>query len=139
MQRVPDFLELWLKEFSTAVRRQDFTAGKKLFAGGANSFGTVCARMDSLDELVARQWRQVWPKTKDFDFDYDTARAVVTGELATILTGWRSDSFDAEKKTVERAGRATIVLQPSAIGWRAVHTHFSINPHPAHDPVLRLA
>jgi ketosteroid isomerase-like protein len=139
MQRIPDFLENWLKDFSAAVRRRDYVSGKNLFAGGADSFGTVCARAENLEELIARQWRQVWPKTKDFDFEYDAARAVVTDKLVTIFTGWRSTGFDPDQNPVERCGRATIVLQRSAAGWQAVHTHFSINPHHDHDPVFRHA
>jgi ketosteroid isomerase-like protein len=139
MQAVPDFLEKWLKDFSEAVRKRDFASGENLFEDGTVSFGTVCFRAENLDELVARQWRRVWPRTADFDFDYASARAIVTGDSATVVTGWRSSGFDHDGNSVERSGRATIVLQKSAAGWKAIHTHFSISPQPDHDPLFRHA
>jgi ketosteroid isomerase-like protein len=139
MRKIPGDLQDWLKEFSAAVRRRDIAAGKNLFASHVVAFGTVADRVNSLDELVARQWQTVWPGTADFDFDYASARAITAAGLATIVAEWKSTGLDGRQQPFPRRGRATIVLQPAADGWQAVHTHFSINPESTHDPVLRHA
>ena len=140
MLAIPADLENWLRLFSKAVRGRDFSAGRALFDGAVTAFGTVCSRAESLDELVSCQWQAVWPQTTGFDFDYVTARAMTAVDWATVIAGWRSTGFANGGKPVERLGRATLVLHKSAAGWKAVHTHFSINPQSSdHDPVLRHA
>jgi hypothetical protein len=139
MKAVPEFVENWLKFFSRSVRDQDFGAGKMLFDATADSFGTVCFRAENLDELVARQWCQVWPNIQNFEFEYDSARAIETPALAIVLAGWRSTALDQTRNLVERRGRATIVLKNFPAGWKALHTHFSITPQLKYDPVLRHA
>lgn len=126
MQAVSESVQRWLEDFSTAVRERDFTAGKKLFAGNVTAFGTVCFRVDSLDDLAAHQWQVVWPSTADFDFNSATARSAVDGNLTTVVAEWTSTGFDAAQKSFLRRGRATIVLEKSPAGWLAVHTHFSM-------------
>ncbi|MEI9862976.1 MAG: nuclear transport factor 2 family protein [Limisphaerales bacterium] len=139
MQKIPESLAEWMKVFSKAVRDRDFATGRKLFAGDVTAFGTVYFRVDDLDELVSGQWQMVWPRTADFDFNYDSARTVMTSELATVMAEWKSITLDGAQKSLLRHGRVTIVLQKSDNAWKAVHTHFSINPHSTHDPVLRHA
>jgi len=136
MKAVPESLETWLKYFAQAVRDRDFDAGKKLFFAGSISFGTVCQRSENLDELITNQWQIVWPNTRDFDFEYDSARAIVTETTATVITGWQSTGFDREQIPQQRQGRATIVFQKYAGNWLAIHSHFSINPTFIHDPVI---
>jgi ketosteroid isomerase-like protein len=136
MKAVPDFLENWLRLFARSVRNQDMIAGKKLFQAKAISFGTVCPRSESLDELVSRQWQVVWPNTRDFDFEYDTARAIADENLAVLIAGWKSTGFGSADRMFSRSGRATIVLGKTAAGWQAVHSHFSIKPTHAHDPIF---
>ena len=130
-------LKKWLQDFSAAVRRHDFGAGKILFDATSDSFGTVCYRAKNLDELVARQWRKVWPNIQNFEFEYNSARAIETPELAAVLAGWRSTTLDQTRNLIERRGRATIVLKKFPDGWKALHTHFSITPQLKYDPVLR--
>jgi ketosteroid isomerase-like protein len=132
----PKPLKAWLKDFSSAVRNRDIASGKRLFDEEVVSFGTACFRAENLDELVSRQWDIVWPGTRDFDFHYDSIRSVVNGKTAAIITDWESKGANGRQRAVLRSGRATIVLQKSKAGWKAVHTHFSINPS-QHDPVLR--
>jgi len=139
MQPLPADLEEWLKRFAAAVRARDMQYGRTLFADDAVSFGTVCFRTESLGELASRQWLTVWPNTRDFDFDYASAVAMVDAAHATVLATWTSTGFLAGDQPVERIGRATLVLRRSPSGWKAVHSHFSIAPTPDHDPVLRHA
>ncbi|MGN6642487.1 MAG: YybH family protein [Verrucomicrobiota bacterium] len=92
------------------------------------SFGTVCFRADTLEELEAIQWRFVWPNTRDFEFDYSDAVSVTESDQAVIAAGWSSTGFRADGSPFPRRGRATLVLRRELSGWRAVHTHFSLSP-----------
>lgn len=123
-------LEIWLRSFSKAVRERDFTTGKGLFDERVMAFGTVCCRAENLQELFTNQWQLIWPNTKDFDFEYATARTTTDQNLAVIVTEWQSTGFDVAKKEFVRHGRATIVLQRAGSIWKAVHTHFSLTPPP---------
>jgi len=136
MKALPKPLKSWLRKFSGAVRGRDFASGEVLFADAVISFGTVCFRAENLDELSTRQWRKVWPRTKQFEFEYESARAIVASDLAAVMANWRSTGFDRSKATFGRRGRATIVLRKSAGGWKAVHTHFSLKPAPRHDSLF---
>jgi len=136
MKTLPKPLKNWLRKFSGAVRRRDFATGEILFADGVISFGTVCFRTENLGELSTRQWRKVWPRTKDFEFDYKSARAIVAADLAAVLANWRSTGFDRDKIPFGRRGRATIVLRKCAAGWKATHTHFSLKPAPKNDSLF---
>lgn len=127
MHNIPEMLERWLKRFSKAVRERDFTAGKKLFHKNVFSFGTACRCVEDLEKLSSRQWRIIWPKTKNFDFDYDSLREVTDKNHAVIMTCWSSTGFRGKIPFVRR-GRATIVLAKSGKSWKAVHTHFSLEP-----------
>jgi ketosteroid isomerase-like protein len=129
-------LKDWLKLFSRAVRERDMISGRKLFHRRVVSFGTVCFRADNLNELIRQQWQIVWPDTQNFDFHYETARALVDGKTAALIADWESFSSNGHRKSVSRSGRATIVLKKTVTGWKAVHTHFSIDPF-QNDPVLR--
>ena len=107
MQGVSDFLENWLRLFAAAVRARDFASGRKMFDGGVISFGTVCFRVENLDELALQQWRLIWLNTTDFDFEYDSARAAVDENLATVIATWKSTGYDREQMPHERRGRAS--------------------------------
>ena len=139
MKALPKPLRSWLRNFSKAVRDRDFASGKKLFDARVVSFGTVRFRAEGLDELFSRQWQAVWPRTRDFDFEYDSTVAFAGSGGAVIAVNWFSTGLVRGKKSVKRRGRATIVLKKSAPGWKAVHTHFSIAPTSKHDPILRHA
>lgn len=121
-------LDAWLRAFSRAVRDRDFASGKSLFDAGVVSFGTVCSRADTLDELQANQWQFIWPNTRDFDFEYAEAATLVEGDQAVIVAGWSSTGFKVDGAPFQRRGRATIVLRRQLSEWKAVHTHFSLEP-----------
>jgi ketosteroid isomerase-like protein len=137
MNALPKPLKSWLRNFSKAVRDRDFVSGRRLYDVCVVSFGTVRFRAEGLDELFSRQWQAAWPKTRNFDFEYDSAAALVEKSRAVIIVSWTSTVCIRVKKFVKRRGRATIVLQKYASGWKAIHTHFSISPASNHDPLLR--
>lgn len=128
MQSLSIELEHWLHNFADAVRNQDFAAGKALFHQDVVSFGTVCVRSDSLNNLVDRQWKVIWTSTKWFNFDYASALAAVEANQAVIISNWYSTGFDRQGKAFQRQGRSSIVLKQDEGQWKAIHTHLSINP-----------
>lgn len=134
MQGLTADLEQWLKAFSQAVRSRDFETGKSLFAPGVVSFGTICFRADARDDLERSQWRKVWPNTRGFDFEYDSAIATVDAQQAVILAIWNSVTGNGSGESISRRGRATLVLWKTGAHWKAIHTHFSLTPQ--NDPVL---
>jgi len=49
----------------------------------------------------------------------------------TLALQWISEGVDAQGgQPFARQGRTTIALQKHLTGWRASHTHFSLNPTP---------
>ena len=135
VKETSETLKSWLKLFSQAVRERDLVSGRKLFLQQVVSFGTVCFRAEGLDELVSRQWEIVWPDTQDFDFEYDSTQELVEGKTAVLIAHWHSTGFKGHQPLISRRGRATIALKKTADGWKAIHTHFSIDPL-QNDPVL---
>ena len=128
MNPLPNDLADWLRTFSAAVRDRDFSAGGRLFDDGVVSFGTVCFRANNLNELAARQWQVVWPHTEEFEFEYPSAIGFLSNGQATLVAGWQSKGIANGRPAFQRRGRATIVLRQTSAGWKAVHTHFSLEP-----------
>jgi ketosteroid isomerase-like protein len=118
----------WLKAFAQAVRDRDFEAGRRCFEDHAMGFGTVCVRADGVAELEQRQWRAVWPVNEGFDFDYDDVRVFGGKDTLTVATCWRSTGLPGSRQLGVRCGRASLVLQRRDGVWRAVHSHFSLDP-----------
>lgn len=130
MHKLPDDIASWMRRFAAAVRKRDFAAGQALCLPDIVSFGTVCNRCEDLNGLVEGQWHVVWPRTRGFEFDYDSARAWADGDLAGVVTTWKSEGLGPQGP-FPRSGRATILLRKSAGGWLACHTHLSMDPTPA--------
>jgi ketosteroid isomerase-like protein len=139
MASLPRDIESWLEAFSRAVRERDFASGKTLFDNGVVSFGTVCFRAEGVDVLAGKQWESVWPNTSDFKFDYSSARAFIESQQAAVVADWSSTGLAIDGSRFQRRGRSTLVLRRDTSGWRAVHTHFSLAPAQADDPLLRQA
>lgn len=122
----------WLDAFAATVRARDFARGRTMFADDVVGFGSVTGSMVGLDDLVARQWRQVWPVTRGFDFDRQTLHVDgdADGRLVWVAAQWSSVGRDATTgREFERHGRVTIVLEPADDGsLLARHTHFSMEP-----------
>jgi ketosteroid isomerase-like protein len=129
---VPQGVRAWLEEFAAAVRAADTARGRVLFDPGVLGFGTVARRADGLDRLVEDQWRTTWAATTGFDFAWDDVRVGGDDEETWVAAPWASTGFDAMGRAFPRRGRATLVLRRGADGaWRALHTHFSLDPAPA--------
>lgn len=118
----------WLQDFARCVRDRTYDAARPLFHPEVYSFGTVAFTASGLDDLVARQWREVWDFTEGFDFDYGQARCWNGGGLVCIAIPWSSRGFLDDGGTFDRRGRCTVTLQRVQQDWKAVHTHFSMEP-----------
>jgi len=117
----------WLREFETACRGRDFDAGRRMFANDAVAFGTWAMAVHGLDNIVREQWRNVWPRIRNFTID---AKPVVRadGDTAWIAAGWSSEATGPDGKPFKRPGRATFILARREGRWACVHSHVSLQP-----------
>jgi ketosteroid isomerase-like protein len=119
--------EEWLREFETTVRARDFTGGRTMFAEDAVAFGTWARAVAGLDNIEREQWKNVWPRIRDFRFEPDV-HVQTAGDSAWIAGGWNTEVTGPDGKPFKRPGRGTFVLQRRAGKWLAVHSHFSLLP-----------
>jgi ketosteroid isomerase-like protein len=133
----------WLLQWERAIQERDFEAGAALFSEDASGFGTVTEKTSTRADLVERQWRVVWPRTRGFSFDSKNVavHAAEDGTMALAHASWTSLGFDDNGTPRKRTGRCTIVLtRPhEEADWRCVHTHFSMWPQAADIALLKSA
>jgi ketosteroid isomerase-like protein len=118
----------WMDAFAQAVRSQDYAAGRKMFSGEVFSFGTYTDQLVGLSDLVENQWKPVWSITRNFHFHLETVRCEIIGDYAWAAASWQSEGQRSDGEWYPRFGRATLILQWQPEGWRAVHSHFSLQP-----------
>jgi ketosteroid isomerase-like protein len=117
----------WLRTFETACRERDFEAARRMFAPDALAFGTYAAAVRGLRDIERDQWRNVWPRIREFRF----AEAPVihaTDDSAWLATEWSSEASGPDGRPFRRPGRATMVLSRRDGRWLCVHSHFSLLP-----------
>src|SRR5262245_57429507 len=117
----------WLKEFEAAVRARDFDTGRRMFARDAVAFGTWATAVSGLDNIEREQWRNVWPRIRDFRFD-DQPVVHDGADSAWIAAQWSSDATGPDSRPFRRHGRATFVLARRDGRWLCVHSHVSLLP-----------
>jgi ketosteroid isomerase-like protein len=117
----------WLKTFEGACRGRDFAAGRSLFAPDAVAFGTYATAVHGLDNIEREQWRQIWPRIRDFRFESNPT-AAAAGDSAWIAATWSSEATTPDGKPFTRHGRATFNLARRDGRWLAVHSHVSLLP-----------
>jgi ketosteroid isomerase-like protein len=116
----------WLRSFEQACRACDFAAGRRHFAADAIAFGTWARAVSGLDNIEREQWRNVWPRIRNF-----TLESPAIGEqdgLAWIAAPWWSDATAPDGGPLRREGRATFVLARRDGRWQCVHSHVSLLP-----------
>ena len=98
-----------------------------MFANDAVAFGTWAMAVHGLDNIVREQWRNVWPRIRNFTID---AKPVVRadGETAWIAAGWSSEATGPDGTPFKRPGRATFILARREGRWVCVHSHVSLQP-----------
>jgi ketosteroid isomerase-like protein len=120
----------WFRHLERCVRAVDYSGARPIFAEEAVGFGTYGAMLDGLDALVAGQWQNIWPNIQDFTFDPETLRLGADGALVWAICRWDSLGKDADGRPFDRPGRATVILTRRDGQLKALHTHFSLVPHP---------
>ena len=121
-------LRAWLTDWHTAVRNQDFAAGKKMCAPDMVAFGTVAPFVTGIDNIMKAQWEHVWPYIKGFTIDVANARGGIMGDHAWVAATWDSRGMRPDGTDFNRPGRCTIIFARRAGKWLATHTHFSLSP-----------
>jgi ketosteroid isomerase-like protein len=116
----------WLRQFEVACRTRDFATARGMFAEDALAFGTWAKAVRGLDNVEREQWRNVWPRIRDFRFEAPTIR--VCGEAAWIAAAWSTEATGPDGKSFHRPGRGTFVLERRSGRWLCVHSHFSLPP-----------
>jgi ketosteroid isomerase-like protein len=128
MQGMPEqSVEQWLREFETSCRTRDFASGRRLFAEDAVAFGTWATAVSGLANIEREQWRNVWPRIREFRFE-DHPVTAATGDAGWVAATWSSDATGPDGQPFRRIGRATFVLGRRAGGWVCVHSHVSLLP-----------
>ena len=122
----------WLRTFEAACRRRDFEEGRRLFALDAVAFGTYATAVHGLDNIEREQWRQIWPRIRDFRFE-ETPTVAGTGDSAWIAATWSSGATSPDGQPFTRHGRATFNLARRDGRWLAVHSHVSLLPSQSED------
>jgi ketosteroid isomerase-like protein len=128
--RVAASVSEWLAGWGAEVAAVDLATARERFDAGVVAFGTHADIVSGLDALHDQQWRLVWPTIEDFSFRLDEMVALASpdGLQAVAVVGWDSTGIDANGRSFDRPGRATIVLRRNSLHgeWRGVHTHFSL-------------
>ena len=128
----------WLQEFEAACRARDFDTARRMFAEDALAFGTWARAVHGLENVEREQWRNVWPRIREFRFqEQPTIRA--GADLAWIAAEWSTEATGADGKAFKRPGRGTFVLARQDGRWRCVHSHFSLLPTQSETAHGRLA
>ena len=123
------FFHDWLDTFAGYVREVDYASARPLFHPEVLAFGTHRDVISGIEQWIATQWDNVWPRTADFRFDLDRMRVLKSddGTMAVVIVPWTSTGFHEDGKKFDRPGRATMVFHNGDAGWRCVHSHMSLN------------
>lgn len=121
-------LRAWLEAFAACVRARDFDAARPMIASEVVSFGTKAAMVAGRDNLIAEQWRRIWPTIEGFAFDLDTLQWHRADDTAWAALTWTSRGFRPDGTPFPRPGRATFTFTHRDGHWLATHTHFSLFP-----------
>ncbi len=121
-------LRAWLERFAACVRARDFDGARPMIAEEVVSFGTKAAMVEGRENLIAQQWRHIWPTIEGFTFDLDALHWHRAGDTAWAVLTWTSRGFRPDGTPFPRPGRATFTFTYRGSQWLATHTHFSLYP-----------
>jgi ketosteroid isomerase-like protein len=126
---ITQFFRQWLETFAGYVREVDYASARPLFFPDVLAFGTHNDVISGLDQWVATQWDNVWPKTTDFRFVLEQTSVLASpdGMMATVIAPWTSTGYHPDGEAFPRPGRATMVFSKNADGWLCMHSHMSLN------------
>lgn len=128
---IPEEIKVWLSDWEAEVQDMRFDEASRRFHPQTCAFGTVMHAGQDLQSLICDQWQVVWPRTRNFRFHMDSARAWGDAEHHVVAVQWSGEGIEAwSGQAYLRTGRATIVLMRQQDRWIGVHTHLSISPTP---------
>jgi len=130
-------VKTWLREFEVACRGRDFATARRMFADDALAFGTWARAVRGLDNVEREQWRNVWPRIREFRFE-DQPTIKTSDDLAWIAAEWSTEATGPDRRPFKRPGRGTFVLARRDGRWQCVHSHFSLLPTQAETAHGRL-
>jgi ketosteroid isomerase-like protein/GNAT superfamily N-acetyltransferase len=126
----------WLDEMESCVRAVDFGRCRAIFADDVVGFGTRTGMAVGLDTLEQDQWRHIWGRIRNFTFNRTQLHcAAYGGEGLWLACPWTSESRGPDGEWRARPGRITAVLEKRNGRWLAVHTHHSVVPDQASQPI----
>jgi len=116
---ITQFFRQWLETFAGYVREVDYASARPLFHPDVLAFGTYSDVISGIDQWVATQWDNVWPKTTDFRFVLEQTSVLASpdGMMATVIAPWTSTGYHPDGHPFPRPGRATLVFSGNADGW----------------------
>ncbi len=119
----------WLERFAGYVREVDYASARPLFHPCVLAFGTHRDVIEGIEQWIATQWDNVWPRTDDFRFDIAATRMLASDDagMAVLVAPWTSTGFQPDGTRFDRPGRATMVFHKSGGTWLCVHSHMSLN------------
>lgn len=119
----------WLTRFSGFVREVDYASARPLFHPDVVAFGTHRDVIPGLENWIATQWDNVWPRTTGFTFDLEGTHVLAAADesMAVVVTPWMSTGYHPDGAAFERPGRATMVFSKLEGEWVCVHSHMSLN------------
>jgi ketosteroid isomerase-like protein len=125
-----DEILAWLRQWQALINAGDFAAAEPLFSDDVIAYGSLTPTMAGRDELLRRQWSSVWPRIKDFSFDYESLHTFADEGMGvvTAATLWQSLGLRADGSWYQRRGRATLVFKREGSRYLCVHSHFSMEP-----------
>jgi len=126
---ITQFFHQWLETFSGYVRDVDYASARPLFHSDVLAFGTHNDVISGVDQWVATQWDNVWPRTADFRFVLEQTAVLASsdGTMATVIAPWTSTGYHPGGTPFPRPGRATLIFSRTSDGWLCVHSHMSLN------------
>jgi len=120
----------WLKKLSELIRNNEYDLAEQFFEKDVFGFGTIAREYLSLEDWRFNQWEKCWKNTKNFNFDLDDFRCVVSSDksLIVVRTTWSSTGIKPNGSEFPREGRSTIVLKNNSDSLKGIHNHYSVIP-----------
>jgi hypothetical protein len=121
----------WLTGLQECVRSLDYAKARTLFDEGVVSFGTQVNTVEvGLGDVEREQWREVWPRVRNFTYRLGEARFFGEANCLCVLVPWDSVGVHADGATHDRSGRTTFVLSERGCKLTCVHFHSSLISRP---------
>ena len=89
-------IKLWFENWENFVINKNFELAKTLFDTEVVSFGTWMDVVQGLDNLVEKQWKNIWPTISHFKFLTNTLYIQLSPDklFANSILTWTSLGYD---------------------------------------------